>query len=114
MKTTQGMRIAILAAGLAALTAPAMAQTGTPNPSGTQEIQQNQPPKGNIGTSSQDPGGDRGSMSRSGTSGAGPSSGSATTPASPRPDANSEIKNNVPPKGNVDTGSSTSPGGPSR
>jgi hypothetical protein len=116
MKTTQGLRIAVLAVGLAALTAPALAQTGSPNATGSEEINRNLPPKGNIGTSSQDPGGDH--ATRPGTSGMGPgssvNSGSATTPASQRPDPNAEIKNNVPPKGNVDTGSSTSPGGPSR
>lgn len=128
MKMTQGLCTAVLAVGLAALTAPAIAQTGSPNATGSQEILQNQPPKGNIGTSSQDPGGERGTMSgspsgsQSSTSGAGSSgmgsgsnmgSGSQTTPASPNPSANQEIQNNVPPKGNIGT-SSQSPGGPAR
>lgn len=124
MKMTQGLRTAVLAVGLVALTAPAFAQTGSPNATGSEEINRNQPPKGNIGTSSQDPGASGGSMSgsQSGTSGAGSSgmgsgsnmgSGSATTPASPNPSANQEIQNNVPPKGNIGT-SSQSPGGPSR
>jgi hypothetical protein len=109
MKTSKALYTAVVAAGLAALTIPAVAQTGSPNASGSREINQNQPPKGNIGTSSQDP---DASSGMSGTSGAGMNrdfGGTGSTNQSP----NAEIKNSQPPKGNIGT-SSESPGGPSR
>lgn len=110
MRTTSTVSIAIVAAGLAVLTVPALAQTGSPNASGSREINQNQPPKGNIGTSSQDPDGPSRGRGPS-TSGAGNQMG-GTGSANPPP--NAEIKQNMPPKGSIDDSSSPAPEGRTR
>lgn len=107
LTSSKVFRAGILALGVTALSAPALAQTGNPNnPTGT-EIPNNVPPKGNIGTSGDTRGAATGSGSGTmmapspGTTGAGGPGGPAARDTGPRgADAPSQVPHPAP-KGNI-------------
>jgi hypothetical protein len=104
LSKTNVLRAGILALGVTTLAVPALAQTGNPNNPTGSEIQNNVPPKGNVGTSSDTmgAGGRPGTMAPGpATTGQGGPGGPAARDSGPRgADAPSEVPRPGP-KGNI-------------